>query len=73
MKVALTGHRPQRLGMPDDELDDKWNEIREWIVNNLTHMLQITLLEDDSLDIYCGMASGGRCFVWNNFNIFKSR
>ena len=26
MKVALTGHRPQRLGMPDDELDDKWNE-----------------------------------------------
>ena len=54
MKVALTGHRPQRLGMPDDELDDKWGEIRGWIVNNLVYILQTT----DSLDIYCGMASG---------------
>ena len=58
MKVALTGHRPQRLGMPDDELDDEWNEIRDWIVNNLIHMLQTTLLEDESLDVYCGMATG---------------
>lgn len=39
MKVALTGHRSQRLGMPDDELDDEWNEIRDWIVNNLIHMV----------------------------------
>ena len=22
MRVALTGHRPQRLGLPDDETDD---------------------------------------------------
>ena len=59
MKVALTGHRPQRLGMPDDELDDKWEEIRDWIVKNLIQMLQTTLLEDGQLlDIYCGMASG---------------
>ena len=28
MKVALTGHRPQRFGMPDDELDDKWGECK---------------------------------------------
>ena len=27
-------------------------------MNNFIHMLQTTLLEDDSLDIYCGMASG---------------
>lgn len=58
MKVALTGHRPQRLGMPDDELDDKWDEIGNWIRNNLIQMLQTTLLEDDSLDVYCGMATG---------------
>ena len=58
MKVALTGHRPERLGMPDNELDDKWNKIRDWIVNNLIQMFQTTLLEDDSLDVYCGMATG---------------
>lgn len=58
MKVALTGHRPERLGMPDNELDDKWNKIRDWIVNNLIQMFRTTLLEDDSLDVYCGMATG---------------
>lgn len=36
MKVALTGHRPQRLGLPEDELDDKWEKIRDWIVHILT-------------------------------------
>ena len=51
MKVALTGHRPQRLSLPEDELDDRWGEIRGWIVNNLIYMLQTALLEDDSLDI----------------------
>ena len=27
MRIALTGHRPQRLGLPDDELDIKWARI----------------------------------------------
>ena len=58
MKVALTGHRPQRLGLPEDELDDKWEKIRDWIVHNLTQMIQTTTLENDQLEIYCGMASG---------------
>lgn len=26
MRIALTGHRPQRLGLPDDELDIKWGK-----------------------------------------------
>lgn len=24
MKVALTGHRPQRLGLPEDETNKEW-------------------------------------------------
>ena len=27
MRVALTGHRPQRLGLPDDETSDEWRYI----------------------------------------------
>lgn len=33
MRIALTGHRPQRLGLPDDESDIKWAEIGHWIFN----------------------------------------
>ena len=29
MKVALTGHRPQRLGLPEDETDKKWSKITD--------------------------------------------
>lgn len=58
MIVALTGHRPQRLEMSDDELDNKWEEIREWIVKNLIQMRQTTMLEYDELHVYCGMATG---------------
>ncbi len=29
MKVALTGHRPQRLGLPEDETDNAWEKIEE--------------------------------------------
>lgn len=27
MRIALTGHRPQRLGLPEDETDEKWSKI----------------------------------------------
>lgn len=54
MKVALTGHRPQRLGLPEDELDDKWLTIARWL-----HSVYMMLNEEcEEIDIYCGMASG---------------
>lgn len=31
MRVALTGHRPQRLGLPDDENSHEWDNISDWI------------------------------------------
>lgn len=58
MIVALTGHRPQRLGMPDDELDNKWKEIGDWIVKNLIQMRQRAILEYNELHVYCGMVTG---------------
>ena len=48
MRIALTGHRPQRLGLPDDELDIKWARIGHWIFNQIL----------DVSDVYCGMANG---------------
>lgn len=48
MRVALTGHRPQRLGLPADELDSKWDKIGCWITNQIL----------DVSDVYCGMANG---------------
>lgn len=35
LRVALTGHRPQRLGLPEDELDIKWSKIGHWIMNQI--------------------------------------
>ena len=28
MKVGITGHRNQRLGLPEDETDEKWTPIQ---------------------------------------------
>ena len=28
MKVGITGHRNQRLGLPEDETDEKWTQIQ---------------------------------------------
>ena len=28
MRVALTGHRPKRLGLPENEADDAWEKIK---------------------------------------------
>ena len=56
MKIALTGHRPQRLGLPDDELDMAWSKIGHWIFNQIL----------DASDIYCGMANGSDILIGLN-------
>lgn len=58
MRVALTGHRPERLGLSKDEMDDTWKKIRDWIINQLFKAYEASYLSDEKLDIYCGMASG---------------
>lgn len=58
MKVALTGHRPQRLGLSEDELDKSWNKIGDWMTNQILKMLEVSTLQGENLDLYCGMASG---------------
>lgn len=52
MKVALTGHRPQRLGLPelDFEVTHKWRKIIDWLKGQIL-VFNVT-------DTYCGMASG---------------
>lgn len=40
MRVALTGHRPQRLGLPDDETDEKWIPIQHWIIDELSNFIK---------------------------------
>ena len=54
MNVALTGHRPQRLGLPDDERCDEWIYIGNW----LNTILLDKFIHNEHTDIYCGMASG---------------
>ena len=44
MKIALTGHRPERLGT-------NTKEIKNWIKE--------TLLSENATEVYCGMADGG--------------
>lgn len=61
MKIALTGHRPQRLGLPDDELDIAWSKIGRWIFNQIL----------DASDIYCGMANGSDILIGLNTCIIK--
>lgn len=39
MRVALTGHRPQRLGLPDDELNIQWIKIGHWIFNQILNLI----------------------------------
>ena len=56
MRIALTGHRPQRLGLPDDELDIKWARIGHWIFNQIL----------DVSDVYCGMANGSDILIGLN-------
>ena len=58
MRVALTGHRPQRLGLPEDESDIAWKKIEEWIIEQLFKMNEVSYLNGKNLEVYCGMASG---------------
>lgn len=52
MRVALTGHRPERLGFSelDFETPFEWRRIIDWLKDQLLIL--------DATDTYCGMASG---------------
>lgn len=52
MKMALTGHRPERLGYPelDFETSTEWRNVIDW--------LKEKILELGITDAYCGMATG---------------
>ena len=52
MRVALTGHRPQRLGLPEDVCDSAWDKLETWLMKKLVKLHK----ESDELVGYCGMA-----------------
>lgn len=54
IKVALTGHKPQRLNLPMSEKDPKWDKIKYWIESMYTELYKL----DQDIDIYCGMSKG---------------
>lgn len=58
MRIALTGHRPHRLGLPDDENSDKWKYIIGWLSQQIIKIAEVSLIKDEAVDLYCGMASG---------------
>lgn len=39
MRIALTGHRPQRLGLSDDENSHEWDNISDWIEDQIIDIL----------------------------------
>lgn len=51
MKIALTGHRPERLNLPADELNAKWDRIGKWIAGQYESFPK-------PITAYCGMADG---------------
>lgn len=46
MKVALTGHRPQRLGLPENIEEDAWEPIETWILKQLVELYKISQSTD---------------------------
>lgn len=54
MKVALTGHREQRLGLPKDVSALEWTGIREWMRKEILSYVRPT----QTAVIITGMASG---------------
>ena len=58
MKVGVTGHRNQRLGLPEDEASKEWEHIRCWISHELSKCIQICTEINEPLELYCVMASG---------------
>lgn len=61
MKVALTSHRPQRLGLPEDETDEKWSKITDWLTEQIIKMTMVDHC-DVLLAIWDGNKSGD---VWS--------
>lgn len=58
MKVALTGHRPQRLGLPENIGDEQWGKIETWLIKQLFKLYKTATNNREDLIGYCGMASG---------------
>lgn len=52
MRMALTGHRPERLGYSelDFEVNKDWRKIIDWLKEKIK--------EENVADVYCGMATG---------------
>lgn len=72
MKVALTGHRPERLGLSNDEGDHEWKDIREWLIKQFVEISMIDLIQCNTTDVYCGMASGSDILFGMIAYIYKS-
>ena len=53
MKVGVTGHRNQRLGLPEDEASKAWEHIRCWISHELSKCIQICTERNEPLELYC--------------------
>ena len=53
MKVGVTGHRNQRLGLPGDEASKEWEHIRYWISHELSKYIQICAERNEPLELYC--------------------
>ena len=58
MKIGVTGHRNQRLSLPEDETDEKWTPIQFWIIDELSKFIKTCADNNEPLDLYTGMASG---------------
>lgn len=58
MKVGITGHRNQRLNLPEDENDSAWKPIKYWLISELSKLTNICRERNEPLELYCGMASG---------------
>lgn len=52
--IALTGHRPERLGLPSSVISDEWYGIRSWIRNTILENIK----EFGEVEVFSGMASG---------------
>ena len=72
MKVALTGHRPERLRIPNDEGSYEWKPIGEWIIEQLIDISMIEIIQDNTTDVYCGMASGSDILLGMVVSTYKA-
>lgn len=57
MRIALTGHRPERLGFNSDEEHSDWENIRLWMADKIEDIVVLSN-SDAPATVYCGMASG---------------